>query len=144
MNAPFVIHSTAQGAWSVPEAFLGVLTLAGVWDGQHASARLAAVHAFAKRSPFLATLGEAGLNQLQEKVVERIGESSGDPLSRACAALPREMGASIYAACVDILASTGELSESDRTLMAELRSLLRIEAGLAEQIETVAQLKNRY
>lgn len=145
MNAPFVLQSSPKSqAWSAPEALLGILTTIAVWDGQRAARRLALVHAFAKQSTFLHPLGEAGLIALQTKVVERIGAAHGDALAQACAALPPEMGPSVYAQCLDVVASIGPLSECDRAIMAELRSLLSVDPPLAEKVETVILLKNRY
>ncbi len=94
--------------------------------------------------PFLRRLGERGLIELQAKVVERIGAADGDALVQACAALPAEMGASVYAHCLDVIASSGALSECDRPLLADIRSFLDIGHELAEKIETVIHLKNRY
>jgi hypothetical protein len=148
MNRPFVKRQAPGAGWSAHEAFLGVPTMIAVCDGQHAARRLRAVHDFAARSPFLATLGEQGLVQLHADVVKRIGEAKQqggcDALEQACAILPSEMQASVYAACVDILGAYGNLSEADRGVLDRLRNLLNIDAGLALQIETVLLLKNRF
>lgn len=130
--------------WSDQEAFLGVMTLMAVWEAHGATSRLRAVHAFAERSPFLSALGEKGLVQLHDDVVKRMGEAECDALEQACAQLPSDMGASVYAACVDVLGAPGTLSDVDRGMLERLRALLSVDAALARQIETVLLLKNRY
>lgn len=144
MNAPTLAQQTRKAGWSPAEAFLGILTLIAVWDGQKAAQRLEAVHFHACRSLFLRPFGEKGRIQLHQKVVERMGAAHDEALSEACAALPPTMGASVYATCIDVLSAAGALSESDRSIIAQLRPLLHVDEMLAAQIETIILLKNRY
>lgn len=144
MKPALVEAKAARAHWSAEEAFLGILTLAAVCDGQKASRRLCAVHDFAERSPFLAALGERALIQLQGDVVKRIGEAKSDPLEQACGVLPAEMRPSIYAACVDILCADGLVADRERELLDRLQKLLVIDSVSASQIEAVILLKNRF
>lgn len=130
--------------WNVPEAFVGVLTIVAVSNTKDAAPRLRAVHAFVQRSPFLAGLGEQGLVQIHADAVNRIAEAGGAALEQACAVLPSQMRSSMYAACFDILARSGVLSARDRELANLLAGLLHIEAGLAQNIENVLLVKNRF
>jgi hypothetical protein len=133
-----------QRDWSAADAFLGVMTLVAVQDVRTAETRMRAVHEFAERSPFLRKYGEQGLPHLQSNVVKCIDAAGCHALERACSALPAEMRESVYAACLDILAASGVLSDQDRVLTNRLRVLLQIEPVLARQIETVLLLKNRF
>ena len=148
MNAALAQPQVNRSDWSAQEAFLGILTLVAVCDGQRAAKRLCAVHDFAERSPFLTALGEKRLVQLHGDVVKRIGEAKCDAerdvLEEACANLPAEMRPSIYAACVDILGADGILNTQERELLDRLQNLLLIEPASASQIETVILLKNRF
>jgi hypothetical protein len=139
-----VASKTRQQGWSAAEAFVGVMTLAAVHDVQEAEHRMRAVHEFAERSPFLSEHKKHGLLSLRSEVAKRIDAAGCDALEEACAALPAEMRASTYAACVDVLSANGALPAKDRVLVDRLRAILQIEVGLAQQIEKVLLLKNRF
>ena len=133
-----------QRDWSAADAFLGVMTLVAVQDIRTAETRMRAVHEFAGRSPFLRKCSDKGLPHLQSGVVKRIDAAGCHALEQACVALPAEMRESVYAACIDILGASGLLSDQDRILANRLRVLLKMEPVLAQQIETVLLLKNRF
>jgi hypothetical protein len=134
-----------QGAhWTLPEAFVAIPTIVAVSNTKESAMRLRAVHAFVQRSPFLAGLGEQGLVQIHADAVNRIAEGGGNALEQACTALPSQMRSSMYAACFDILCRGGVLSPRDRELANLLAELLHIEAGLAQNIENVLLVKNRF
>jgi hypothetical protein len=135
---------TPATKWTAFEAFLGVLTIVAVSDVGQAVNRLHALHAFAQRSPFLQVLGEQGLVRLHGDVAHRIDEAGCNALQQACVFLPEEMRASTYAACFDLLAEKGDLSEPDRVLASRLRGLLRLDDGQAKTIASVLLLKNQF
>lgn len=142
--SPALKTAAPKASWTQAEAFLGLLTLVAVCDGQKAANRLETVHALAKRSPFLKPLGEKGVIRLHSDVVERIGAAGPNAFEEACAALPAHMRESLYAQCMDVLAMTAPPSTEDQNLVSELRRLLSIEATRAQEIESVIFLKNQY
>lgn len=129
--------------WSIPEAFLGVIICAAMSDGQMEVAEQEAILHLASRSRALKTLSHADLGRINEVVNHRI-LSSPDALQEACDTLPLDMGPSVFAHCVDILLSDGQLVPAEAAFLQELVTKLGIDPDLANRLTEAMFIKAQY
>lgn len=129
--------------WSVPEAFVAVLLAAVTCDGDLASVEHEEILALAHRSRALKTLTVAQLSELNVKALARLRDESG-ALADACAALPAEMRASVFAHALDLVLADGELTIDEADFLNTLILGLKLDREIVAKISDVIVLKNQY
>lgn len=133
----------AVQAWSVPEAFLAILFGAVTCDGELAAVEHEELLALAHRSRALKTLTAKQLSDLNISILERM-RSSDSVLPDACAELPEDMRAPVFAHALDLILADGELNQDEADFLNALILNLRLDREDVERIAAVIELKNRY
>lgn len=136
-------RADATGIWSIPEAFLAVLFGAVTCDGELAAVEHEELLALVHRSRALKTLSTRQLSDLNIKILERM-RGSDTVLRDACAALPEEMSAPLFAHALDLILADGEFGEDEADFLNGLILNLNLDREDVERIATVIELKNRY
>jgi uncharacterized tellurite resistance protein B-like protein len=135
-------EKTAAG-WPIPEAFLTILFRAVTCDGELAAVEHEELLALAHRSRALKTLTTKQLSDLNIRILERLRRSDAT-LRDACAELPEEMRAPVFAHALDLVLADGELNEDEADFLNGLILNLRLDREDVERIAAVIELKNRY
>lgn len=148
-KTPFDVSKLAEKfkyrdtGWTIPEAFLGIMFKAGMADGQFTEPEAKAIEQVASRSRALRALSSADLGALNNSVNEKLNNRS-DALREACQTLPADMCLPIFAHCVDIVLSDGQLDESEAKFLQQLAELLDIEPDNSRRVMEVLLLKAQY
>ncbi len=129
--------------WAIPEAYLAILVSAAVADGGFHVEEQQEIMALARRSRALASLTPADLAKANETVNERL-QTRPEALREACETLPADMCLPVYAHCVDIVLSDGELQRSEAQFLERLVPMLDIDAESAKRVMEVLLLKAQY
>lgn len=148
-HSPFDVQKLADkfrhrnAGWSIPEAYLGILVSAAIADGSFHAAEQQEITRLASRSRALGSLDAAELSTLNDTVNERL-QNRPDALKEACATLPAEMCLPVFAHCVDIILSDGELMQTEAEFLDKLVPLLDIDNDSARRVMEVLLLKAQY
>lgn len=129
--------------WSIPEAFLGILFKAAMADGTFDEVEIAAIQTIAGRSRALTSMSPEDLARTNNSVNDKL-RNRPDALKEACGTLPADMCLPVFAHCVDIILSDGQLLPAEAQFLAELTTLLDIEAANARRVMEVLLLKAQY
>lgn len=130
--------------WTIPEAYIGIVMAAAMADGQYSAIEHATIMNQVSRSRALNALPPDVLSAAEAKVKQRAKERPETWLKEAAETLPNEMVLSVFAHCVDIILSDGELLPQEGRFLDELRPLLDIPPEHANRIMEVLLLKAQY
>lgn len=129
--------------WSIPEAFLAILFGAVTCDGELAPVEHEELLALAHRSRALKTLTQKQLANLNVRILERMRKAD-TVLQQACAALPEDIHAPVFAHALDLILADGELNEDEADFLNTLMLNLKLDRTDVERIAAVISLKNSY
>lgn len=130
--------------WTIPEAFFCILFTAIACDGNVAHLEQEELLALAHRSRALKALTLTELGDVNASVVARMAARPNSALQEACAALPAEMTANVFAHALDLALSDGALAPSEATFLNDLIDALGLDAETVASIANVMVLKNQY
>lgn len=129
--------------WSIPEAYLGILFCAAMADGHFGGEETDAIRGIARRSRALAALSPSDLAMANNVVNQRLHDNP-QALVEACQTLPADMCLPVFAHCVDIALSDGELLQAEAEFLHSLVPMLDIEPDNARRVMEVLLLKAQY
>lgn len=129
--------------WSIPEAYLAVIMSAAMADGQYSAIEHATLMNLVKRSRALNAIPAEALAAAEKNVNER-SRSRTNWLQEACETLPADMCLPVFAHCVDIILSDGELLPQEAQFLDQLAPMLDIPADNARRVMEVLLLKAQY
>lgn len=127
--------------WSIPEAFLGVLVSAAMADGALDPSEGRLIQTLVGRSRAMKASNQ-DLGKLNDKVNRLL--QSPDGLRHACETLPADMTLPVFAHCVDIVLSDGQLLKVEADYLDNLRKMLDIDEAHAKRVMEVLLLKAQY
>ena len=130
--------------WTIPEAYIGIVMAAAMADGQYSAIEHATIINQVSRSRALNSLPPEVLSHAEASVKKRAAERRDTWLREACETLPAEMCLPVFAHCVDIILSDGELLAAEAKFLDDLRPLLDIPEDHAKRIMEVLLLKAQY
>jgi tellurite resistance protein len=148
-KSPFDVNKLADKfryrntGWTIPEAYLGVLVSAAMADGSFNVEEQQTIMTLARRSRSLAALSPADLSAANDVVNERL-HNRPNALKEACETLPADMCLPVFAHCVDIILSDGELMTQEAKFLDDLMPLLSIDADSGRRVMEVLLLKAQY
>lgn len=129
--------------WTIPEAFVGILISAAMADGGMGVEERETILHLASRSRALKAISGAELSRINEVANERFS-TRPDALQEACDTLPVDMALSVFAHCVDILLSDGNLAPSEAQFLETLVERLALDPEKANQITEALFIKAQY
>ena len=131
--------------WTIPEAFLGILLMAGNADEEIVEIELEAIKQIAMRSRCIAALPPEEQIRANNAAVEKMGNRDRDTaLQEACSTLPADMCLPVFAHCVDIILADGLLAEKENHFLVKLAKALDIDEASARRVMEVLVLKATY
>ncbi len=148
-KSPFNLEKLAdqfrhkKSDWSIPEAFLGILLAAAYADNSLAPEEVEELKALAMRSRALKALAPNELSAANKVADERLRTRSNG-LQEACETLPADMCLPVFAHCVDLILSDGELLKPEAEFLDNLAPMLDIDPDSARRVMEVMLLKNQY
>ncbi len=122
------------------DAVMAVLLLARTCDGRLPPREEEAFLSKIKRSRVFRALGERGLRDLERSVANRLNEIS---LPQACAAVPPDLRAPLFAHAFELLLADGDLNEAEADFTNALILALDLTRTDVERIVDVITMKNR-
>jgi hypothetical protein len=129
--------------WSIPEAFLGIMLAAAYADGSLTPEEIGEIKALALKTRTLKALSPNELAAINRSVEDRL-KTRSTGLQEACETLPADMCLPVFAHCVDIILSDGELLKPEAEFLQTLVPMLDIEPENARRVMEVLLLKNQY
>jgi uncharacterized tellurite resistance protein B-like protein len=148
-KSPFDIDKLADSlrrrntGWSIPEAFLCILYSAIAADGSFDPKEIEAIKSVVSRSRAMAALSPQALAKADDTVNERL-QSRPNALQEACETLPTDMCLSVFAHCVDLILSDGQLLKTEADFLSDLARMLDLAPDDARRITEVLLLKAQY
>jgi uncharacterized tellurite resistance protein B-like protein len=147
-KSPFDVEKLADRfrhrntGWSIPEAFLGVLYSAAAADGSFDTKEVDTIRGLVSRSRAMTALAPADLAKADQTVNERLRAPGA--LEAACQTLPADMCLPVFAHCVDIMLSDGQLLKPEADFLSNLAKMLDIDGDSARRVMEVLLLKAQY
>jgi uncharacterized tellurite resistance protein B-like protein len=129
--------------WSIPEAYLCLLFSAAMADGTFTGPEGEVIKQAVSRSRAMAALSPQDLANANNAVNQRL-QQNPNSLDEACQTLPAEMCLPVFAHCVDIILSDGQLLKSEADFLQNLTAKLDIEADNAKRVMEVLLMKAQY
>lgn len=129
--------------WTIPEAFLCVLISAAMADGDFNTEERDTIMLLARRSRALNSLTPQDLATANNTVNERMSNRP-NALQEACDTLPADMCLPVFAHCVDIILSDGQLLQTEAQFLHGLVPLLDLNQDEARRVMEVLLLKGQY
>lgn len=129
--------------WTVAESFLCLLLCAVSVDGVFAREEQEEVKALLLRSRALKTLNQSQLAQANAVIQKRLAERKNG-LEEACSSLPTNMRLPIFAHCVDIILSDGNLVALEADFLNQITTFLELGPDEAKRVMEVLLIKNRF
>jgi uncharacterized tellurite resistance protein B-like protein len=148
-KSPFDIEKLADNfrrgntGWSIPEAFLCIIYSATAVDGNFDAKEIEAIKGVVSRSRAMATLTPQALAKADQTVNERMA-TRPTALKEACETLPADMCLSVFAHCVDLILSDGQLLRSEADFLSELARMMDIKPADAQRVTEVLLIKAQY
>lgn len=148
-KSPFDVEKLADRfrykntGWTIAEAYLCVLISAAMADGSFNAEEQQTIQALARRSRALSSLSPGDLATANNTVNERMS-TRPEALKEACETLPGEMCLPVFAHCVDIILSDGQLLTTEAQFLEKIMPLLSIERDSARRVMEVLLLKASY
>lgn len=132
-----------QSNWSTPEAYLCLLLASSMADGNFDAGEGATIQLLARRSRALATISPSDFGKLNDVVNQRMAQNP-HAVQEACQTLPEDMALSVFAHCVDVILSDGQLIKSEADFLNKLVEWMGIQQEHATRIMEVMLLKAQY
>jgi uncharacterized tellurite resistance protein B-like protein len=129
--------------WTVGEAYLCLLLCAVSVDGVFAREEQEEVKALLLRSRTLKTLKQNQLAQANAIIQKRLAERKNG-LEEACKALPSDMRLCVFAHCVDIILSDGNLAAVEADFLNRITTMLDLPPDDAKRVMEILLIKNRF
>jgi uncharacterized tellurite resistance protein B-like protein len=129
--------------WSIPEAYLCLLFAAAMADGTFAGAEGETIKNAVSRSRAMAALNPQDLATANNAVNQRL-QQNPSALEEACQTLPAEMCLPVFAHCVDIILTDGQLLKAEAEFLERLMKLLDIEPDNGRRVMEVMLMKAQY
>jgi uncharacterized tellurite resistance protein B-like protein len=129
--------------WSIPEAFLCILYSATAIDGSFDPKEIEAIRTVVSRSRAMTALSPQALAKADRSVNERM-QSRPTALKEACENLPADMCLPVFAHCVDLVLSDGQLLKTEADFLSDLARMLNLEPDDALRVTEVLLLKAQY
>jgi uncharacterized tellurite resistance protein B-like protein len=129
--------------WTIPQAFLCLLLSAAVSDGNFSQEERVEVQSLCLRSRALKAVGVNGLAAANAEVAQRLKDRPKG-LQEACESLPADMRLPVFAHCVDIILSDGELLQPEGEFLTKITGYLGVPLADAQRVMEVMLIKNRY
>ncbi|MDZ4759555.1 MAG: TerB family tellurite resistance protein [Alphaproteobacteria bacterium] len=129
--------------WSIPEAFLGILYFAASADGNFDAKEVETIKSVVTRSRAMTALSPQDLAKADASVNERM-KSRPNALQEACETLSPDMCLPVFAHCVDIILSDGQLLKPEADFLQALAKMLDIDPDNARRVMEVLLLKAQY
>lgn len=130
--------------WSIPEAFMGVLYSAAYADGDFDKKEIETIKNTIARSRAMNALGPADLAKTDTVVNEKLKRGGANAIAEACSTLPPDMCLPVFAHCVDIMLSDGQLVKPELEFLTNLAKMLDIDADNSRRVMEVLLLKAQY
>lgn len=131
-------------ALTVPEAFVGIALCAAYADGSMDAEEDEALAEELQACRALEHLSEAELRDAMMKADAILSkEGEGAFLARAAASLPPDLRATAFCLGADLVFADDELAPEERAFVERLRKSLGVEAGMAQRILDVLQIRAR-
>jgi uncharacterized tellurite resistance protein B-like protein len=129
--------------WSIPEAFLCILYSATAIDGSFDSREIDGIRTIVSRSRAMKALSPQDLSQADQTVNERL-QSRPNALMEACQTLPVDMCLPVFAHCVDLILSDGQLLQIEADFLSDLMTMLDVKPEDAQRVTEVLLMKAQY
>jgi uncharacterized tellurite resistance protein B-like protein len=129
--------------WSIPEAYICLLFSAAMADGSFNGPEGETIKIAASRSRAMTALSPADLANVNTTVNQRL-QQNPNALTEACQTLPAEMCLPVFAHCVDIILSDGQLLKPEADFLQKLVTMLDIEPDNARRVMEVLLMKAQY
>lgn len=129
--------------WTVGEAFLCLLLSAVSADGIFAREEQEEVKALLMRSRALKSMDQSTLAKANATIQKRLAERKNG-LEEACAALPSDMRLPVFAHCVDIILTDGQLVPVEADFLNRITAMMELNADEAKRVMEVLLIKNRF
>ena len=129
--------------WTVAEAFLCLLLSAVSVDGVFSREEQEEVKALLMRSRALKSLNQSQLAQINAIIQKRLAERKNG-LDEACGALPSDMRLPVFAHCVDIILSDGNLHPVEADFLNRITAMMELPADDAKRVMEVLLIKNKF
>lgn len=129
--------------WTIPEAYLALIMAATTADGQYHPTEHETFMNVVRRSRALSALPADALRAAEKNVQER-ARTRKAWLAEACETLPSDMRLSVFAHCVDVALSDGELLEVETRFLHELVQLMDIPPDKARRLMEALLVKAQY
>lgn len=129
--------------WSIPEAYLCLLFSAAMADGSFSGPEGEEIKQAVSRSRAMTSLSPPDLANANNSVNQRL-QQNPNALDEACQTLPAEMCLPVFAHCVEIILSDGQLLKSEADFLQSLTTKLDIEPDNARRVMEVLLMKAQY
>jgi uncharacterized tellurite resistance protein B-like protein len=129
--------------WSIPEAFLGIFYAAASADGDFNTTEVETIRTLVARSRAMTAVSPQDLARADWAVNERM-KNRPNALQEACDTLPTDMRLPVFAHCVDIILSDGQLLTTEADFLYDLVKMLDVSPDDARRIMEVLLLKAQY
>ena len=129
--------------WSIPEAYLCLLFSAAMADGSFDGSEGEVIKQAVSRSRAMTSLSPPDLANANNSVNQRL-QQNPNALDEACQTLPAEMCLPVFAHCVEIILSDGQLLKSEADFLQSLTTKLDIEPDNARRVMEVLLMKAQY
>lgn len=129
--------------WSIPEAYLCLLFAAAMADGTFDGPESETIKLAVGQSRAMTALSPQDLANANNVVNQRL-QQNPNSLQEACATLPADMCLPVFAHCVDIILSDGQLLKTEAEWLHQLIPMLDIEPDNARRVMEVLLLKAQY
>jgi hypothetical protein len=149
-KTPFDLDKLAKSyrfkdmGWSTPEAYLGIMIAAAEADGHVEPEEEAEILTRVRRARTLRYLKPEDLVAAEGNARQYFAERPQTALDEACQTLPAELCLPVFAHCVDIMLSDGELVDVEARWLEDLVPKLDIDQDSAKRILEVLLLKAKY
>lgn len=129
--------------WTIGEAFMCLLLSAATADGRLTQEEHTEITALAGRSRTLKQMSPQQMADANAVVGQRLA-TRPNGLEEACQSLPSDMRLSIFAHCVDVILSDGELHQAEADFLNKITAFMGIEQKEAERVMETLLIKNRF
>lgn len=129
--------------WTVGEAYLCLLLCAVSVDGVFAREEQEEVKALLLRSRTLKAMNQNQLAQANAIIKKRLEERKNG-LEEACHALPSDMRLCVFAHCVDVILSDGNLAPVEADFLNRITTMMDLPPEDAKRVMEILLIKNRF
>ncbi|MFZ4601643.1 MAG: TerB family tellurite resistance protein [Caulobacterales bacterium] len=129
--------------WTIPQAFVCLLAAAAAADNVLAAEEAAEMDALYKRSRTLKLLPPKDLMTVKSEVAYRLKDRQ-NAVQEACETLPDDMRLPVFAHCLDIILSDGDLVPSESDFLKRIVGFMGLDPVKVQDIVKILYQKNMY